>query len=208
MKKKFFILFPNLLTKSIFLHESDLGGALSYLYHQGAEKFNSSLSLYASESIAGTAYDIFNPSSTINWVSTLENPNYSTFEIIFKKHYVYAIAYNIESEDTNAHPKNWKFQGSYQGESWTLLDEKKDNGNLNGQSIIKQFSVLHPGLYSRFQFKQTGEGWNSDQPRKLAIQKLDILGQLIPRNPLNTCNHSNNKIHLIQLIIVIIPPKN
>ena len=171
-----------LLKKTIACETSDLHGVFSTLYHRSIEIFNSSLTFTETPKQKGDVYNVFSPISNQNWVSTWDS-ECAILQAHFKNIKVYTIAYKLQSEDTNpgnAHPSNWQFWGSLDNETWTLLDEKSDNHDLNGHLIIKEYPVFTIGEYSHFKLEQTGIGHNQAHLNAFAILKIDVMGQLIP----------------------------
>lgn len=52
-----------------------------------------------------------------------------------------------------SHPRCWELQGSNDGTTWKLLDQRKENDDLNGNGLIARFQ-LDPAPTERFRFIQ------------------------------------------------------
>ena len=113
---------------------------------------------------------------------TTEVPN-SYIEFHFPNHEINPTGYVIKSYNGDPgwnHLKNWKFEGSKDGNKWDLLDSQSDNYDLNGNLKSKSFEIANcTEKYSHFRLTQTGK--NHCGSDYLSLSYFDIFGKLIAK---------------------------
>jgi hypothetical protein len=73
-------------------------------------------------------------------------------------------------------PKSWVIEISADGQRWKMIDERKDNTDLNGRSFCETFNIAH-GEETRFiRLRQTGS--NHSGNHVLVIAALEFFGTL------------------------------
>jgi hypothetical protein len=83
--------------------------------------------------------------------------------------------YVIQTGKCN-HLKNWKFEGSKDGNEWDLLDSQSDNYDLNDKYKYKSFEIAKcTQKYSHFRLTQTGK--NHCGYDRLTLSYFDIFGK-------------------------------
>lgn len=81
-------------------------------------------------------------------------------EFDFKLFKVDIFSYTIRSTPYEAnkyhHPKSWKIVGSNDRNSWDIIDQKLNNGELNGKSrqVCFQCNIEHPKKYRYIRYVQ------------------------------------------------------
>ena len=92
---------------------------------------------------------------------------------------VAVVAYKITSfkaqwPASNPHPKNWQLQGSYDGESWSCLDSREENQDLNGNHKTCRFEIS-PAPTLRFKyFKIIQTGPNHAGTNALVFAEIEL----------------------------------
>ena len=91
-----------------------------------------------------------------DWIITDNDPN-SYIEFHFPKHEINSTGYVIQTDEWS-HLKNWKFEGSKDGNEWDLLDSQSNNYDLNGFFKYKSFEIPDcTQKYLHFRLTQTGK---------------------------------------------------
>lgn len=82
------------------------------------------------------------------------------------------------SEDPCNHLKSWVFEGSNDGTSWTELDRRENNHDLNSSCAIQNFEISRPSGCVRFiRIRQIGP--NHKGGDTLSFAALEIFGLLL-----------------------------
>jgi hypothetical protein len=78
------------------------------------------------------------------------------------------------------HPlKNWRLEGSLDGENWTLLDEKRDNCDVKNDKSSCTFPVLSSGRIRKIRLTQTGRTHNGEA--WFMLRRFEVFGNVIER---------------------------
>jgi hypothetical protein len=72
------------------------------------------------------------------------------------------------------HLKSWAVEGSGDGASWTEIDQRENNSDLNGEYAMKTFAVSHSGSFGRIRLRQTGPNHRGDN--RLALSSFELFG--------------------------------
>jgi hypothetical protein len=62
----------------------------------------------------------------------------------------------FEYDSNHWHLKSWVVEGSGDGASWTEIDRRENNGDLNDAWAVKTFAVSRSGSFGRIRLCQTG----------------------------------------------------
>jgi hypothetical protein len=68
--------------------------------------------------------------------------------------------YTIRTYRGVFHLKSWAVEDSDDGASWTEIDRRENNSDLNACLTLKTFAVLRPGSFRRIRVRQTGPSHN------------------------------------------------
>jgi hypothetical protein len=52
--------------------------------------------------------------------------------------------------------QSWTVEGSDDGASWTEIDRRENNSDLNGERAVKTFAVSQSGSFRKIRLRQTG----------------------------------------------------
>ena len=93
-------------------------------------------------------------------------------------------SYTVKSYGTGpggCHPKSWVFEGSHDKKTWTALDRRGDNNDLNDSRVTRNFTVQYPSReFFRFlRLRLTGENHNGGA--SLRITALEVFGVLVEK---------------------------
>ena len=114
--------------------------------------------------------------------ATKNEPN-SYIEFYFPNHEINPTGYVIKTLNGGpyfCHLKNWKFEGSKDGNKWDLLDSQSDNYDLNGKYKSKSFEIANcTQKYSHFRLTQTGKSHRNED--YLVLSYFDIFGKLFAK---------------------------
>jgi hypothetical protein len=116
---------------------------------------------------------------------TKNEPN-QWIEWDFKTAQIEATHYSIfthGSESGRSHLRNWVLEGRNGDESWTVLDERRDDSQLNGNSRVVTFDVKTRLRVRVIRLRQTGV--NHAGNRFLAFGALEFFGALFRPSGLN-----------------------
>jgi hypothetical protein len=93
--------------------------------------------------------------------------------------------YSIKSRalNTDYYPRNWKLQGSNDGNTWTTLDTQSNNVSLNAVDQWLSLPVLSSVSYSYFKLLQTGV--DSSGADYFCLGEIELYGYLIDQ-PVST----------------------
>ena len=166
-----------LLNKEVKLETYFVGGKLSFLYEKyGSEAFKNMISVKSSSNYDNTIpINAVDPTINNYWIS--QNYNNSWYEIRFPhpfyiSNYLY-MTHNYVSG--YSHNKNWLLEGTNtlkDDACWTLIDIRKDNYDLNGNSKYKIYKCLYPGTYQRVRIRIIG--LTHQNTYNLVIQQIDF----------------------------------
>lgn len=87
-----------------------------------------------------------------------------------------SVAWNPNS----CHPKSWVIEGSNDQKKWEILDEKINCPLLNGNSIVKTFTIKNDNM-KEFRFirmRSAGTNWSGNS--YFALESFEIYGILFP----------------------------
>ena len=120
-------------------------------------------------------------SSNIVGQNTFEKQN-KWFTITFPYHKVKVTSYTLccYIQCTNSFsPKSWKFYGSDDGRTWTLISEEKLVKRMNTINPNVNFSVakVNKRYYSSYKFECTAN-WSKNNPEKFFLSKLEFFGTI------------------------------
>jgi hypothetical protein len=77
-------------------------------------------------------------------------------------------------DPNNSHLKSWAVEGSDDGASWTEIDRRENNGDLNDKWAMKTFAVARSGSFRRIRLRQTGP--NHSSHNYLVLTAFDVFG--------------------------------
>ncbi len=85
--------------------------------------------------------------------------------------------YSLTSADDvpNRDPENWKLEGSMDGASWSLVDQRVLTAPFEQRHMTKKFTVSTPGTYSYYRFTFVTTRDNSFQLGDLSLEGVDII---------------------------------
>jgi hypothetical protein len=99
----------------------------------------------------------------------------------FKRRKIMATHYSIRSyfngSRGNNHPKDWVVEGSNDGISWTEIDRREDNSDLNASNVTKTFAITRSVEVRMIRLRQVGA--NHFGHHYLLLSSLEIFGSLI-----------------------------
>lgn len=132
---------------------------------------------------SSSTFITFSPDNLCNYDSTRMyqslNEENSWVKFDFKESSVKLSAYTIVSKDgkTNDHHlKSWVIEGSNDGEAWTVIDNEKDNVDLNGPLHKKTFEVVSQEFFSKIRLRMTSVAHSGYWA--LAASALEFFGSL------------------------------
>jgi hypothetical protein len=70
--------------------------------------------------------------------------------------------------------KSWAIEGLDDGASWTEIDQRENNSDLNAKLAVKTFAVARPGCFCRIRLRQTGRNHNGND--YLSIYAFEVFG--------------------------------
>jgi len=95
---------------------------------------------------------------------------------------------HYSSWDTEA-VRNWRFEGSLDGNKWVVIREHRNDTSLNTKSQPHTWRVEAEGYYSKFRILQFDK--NSNHHLYLALSGMEIYGDVARQNPSLTFAESN-----------------
>jgi hypothetical protein len=102
----------------------------------------------------------------------------------FKNMKVLATQYSIKSRSDagpgGLHPKSWVIEVSDDKNSWSVVDEKVGNGDLNGLGSVKTFKVDTPKAGQYLRMRQTG--LNHCNSHYFSFGKIELFGNLVNKS--------------------------
>jgi hypothetical protein len=87
----------------------------------------------------------------------------------------YAVRSRLQNDD--AHLRNWKFEGSIDGKSWTVLDSHTNDATLHGAGAIAAFEISQSIEVRMVRLWQTGKNSNSNDC--LFLSGLELFGCIL-----------------------------
>ena len=116
---------------------------------------------FSQTGIAYVTASLYNPYNVIdieNGSFCTKNESNSYIEFYFPNHEINPTGYLIKTYwmgPSWCHLKNWKFEGSKDGNKWDLLDSQSDNYDLNDEYKSKSFEIANcTQKYSHFRLTQ------------------------------------------------------
>jgi hypothetical protein len=70
--------------------------------------------------------------------------------------------------------KSWAVEGSDDGDSWTEIDRRENNSDLNSEFALKTFAILQSVSFRRIRLRQTGP--NHDDDNSLVLSAFELFG--------------------------------
>jgi hypothetical protein len=101
----------------------------------------------------------------------------------FKRDQVSLASYSLCSgsfPSASAHPRNWSLEGSSDGSSWSVLDARTDNNDLNGSGLTATFSVSNRAWFRLIRLRQTGP--NHAGNHTLLLSSLELFGRIMKQS--------------------------
>jgi len=91
----------------------------------------------------------------------------------------YTIQSTFSAPNENYHLKGWTMSGSDDEMNWVILDSRTNNSDLNGNSIIKNFSCNSSAAYKYIRFQNTEKSWfDKEDNYRFCISKFEIFGEI------------------------------
>jgi uncharacterized protein (TIGR02452 family) len=81
--------------------------------------------------------------------------------------------------DRAANLRNWVIEGSMDGDQWVVLDDRRDNTDLNGTNKGRTFQMATVSKVRIVRLRQTGRGHHPGFPRVFVISAFELFGTLI-----------------------------
>jgi hypothetical protein len=171
------------LTYCGFTPKSALNGIIAHMTLQaGGNVSDHGLVVITAKSLYGAGYEakkVADLTADSKFYSQNEPGQWVCYD--FKDRRVEVCHYAIRSQfDTGKgyyHPKSWVIEGSIDGSSWTELDSRSNNSELNGQNLIGTWPTTVQ-LQSRYiRFRMTGQ--NHYGSHYLVFSGLELFGTLI-----------------------------
>ena len=181
--------FARLIQKAVQFESADLQGLISRIYYKNPLKFESIVIATASiyQEPFGPYYALDpTTSNEKRWISEMRDGN-EKFIVQLKGIKFKLKSYKILSENMNpgqSHLRSWTFSCSLDGKKWDVLHSKSNSGDLNGRSILKEYSVSSNKFYSFFKIEATGDSWCTNYPynKMITIQQIDIIPTRVVRD--------------------------
>jgi hypothetical protein len=79
--------------------------------------------------------------------------------------------------NTSYHLKGWDLHASLDGHEWEIIDERRDNQDLNGDKYSMNFECKK-GLYRYFRIVQTQKGFTNSYG--FSVRRIELFGTLYP----------------------------
>jgi hypothetical protein len=73
-----------------------------------------------------------------------------------------------------SHLMSWAVEGSDDGTSWTEIDRRENNSDLNGERALKTFAISRTGSFRKIQLRQTGPNHRSYS--SLELSAFEVFG--------------------------------
>jgi hypothetical protein len=75
-----------------------------------------------------------------------------------------------------AHLKNWVVEGSDDAVSWTEIDRRENNSDINKAWDVKMFAVSRSGSFKMIRLRQTG--LNHRHSHRLVLRAFEVFGSI------------------------------
>jgi hypothetical protein len=82
--------------------------------------------------------------------------------------------YTIRTHSGPSYLKSWAVEGSDDGASWTEIDRRENNSDLNANLSVKTFAVSRSGSFPRIRLRQTGPNHRGDNC--LVLRAFKVFG--------------------------------
>lgn len=135
---------------------------LKDLTDQGAGK--------ASDSENSNTKLLFDNTSDTRWSVNSDHP-WIQYEFTGGKQQATMYTLTSGADSQAADPTSWVLKGSNDGESWTVLDERKNEG-FKWRRYTRAFAIQNPGSYSIYQLEISGNGGHSTT----SLSEVELLG--------------------------------
>ena len=151
------------------------------IIQQGIISIEASSNSYSGNSTYGYPENLIN----YNWVHEFysENVPNSWFEVNFKNNKVKINGYSLKSANygqNSYHLKNWVIEGSNDRSTWTEIDRKENNYDLNGRNYQKYYPISQ--LTDEFQFIRIRNiGKNHANNNYLMLTNFEFYGEIFIR---------------------------
>jgi hypothetical protein len=77
------------------------------------------------------------------------------------------------------HLKSWAVEGSDDGASWTEIDQRENNSDLNDRLAVKTFAIARSESFRRIRLRQTGPNHTGDN--YLVLNDFEVFGAVAGR---------------------------
>lgn len=99
----------------------------------------------------------------------------------FKNMEIEVSSYSIKSapgyKENKGNLKNWVFEVSNDGKNWTIVDQRSNNSDLNGESIIKTYDVKEKKFSRYCRIRHSGEYWGIES-YCIHLGRVEFYGRL------------------------------
>jgi len=157
---------------------SPFNGSINYILNS-YEDYEKNVSAKSS-SRSSFSYCILNASRCkSSFYTDTDGPQW--IQVGFKKSILYISSYSLMSSinpvNSSVHLKGWDFHASLDGHEWEIIDERRDNQDLNGNSCSKNFECKK-GLYRYFRVVQAQKGFTNSYG--FTVRQIELFGTLYP----------------------------
>lgn len=111
---------------------------------------------------------------------TSENMPNSFIQFDFAPQQVSLTHYSIKTYQCGkgySHLKSWVLEGTNPGASWSELDRREDNQDLNGKSKVATFSISNNGVFQVVRLRQIGPNHYGDN--YLIVTNIEFFGDVL-----------------------------
>ncbi|EAX98564.1 F5/8 type C domain containing protein [Trichomonas vaginalis G3] len=165
--------------------KNEIDGSLDGIINYLTKKNNGNVAAKKIVDVSSSSQFIhFSPENLVNYDSKNMfqslNEEGSWVQFDFKNLQIDVSGYTIVTKEGNQndhHLKSWVLEASNDGNTWTILDEEKNNVDLNGPSHKKTFEVRNHGSYSKFRIRMTSVAHSGYWA--FAASAIEFFGNLI-----------------------------
>ena len=156
-------------------------GIFHYLIEKtGFNNIQNKITIKGSSSTYGTPLTVIDYNSSSYWSSNNVPNNW--WEVNFKKMKVKINGYFIQTGPLGAngffHLKNWVIEGSNDNNSWTEIDKKENNSDLNGHNLAHYFPLSQlSDSYQYIRLRSIGINHFLSN-NTLMFSKFDLFGEI------------------------------